>query len=105
MGFYEELERGLLEAIEMEKGNIPVVEKPGMPVPTFVAADVEKELIDRIVEIRKEQNISQEQLAEKTGMKQQAISRFEKKENSPSLKFFANIAYALGYEIQMVKMM
>ena len=59
MGFYEDLERGLLEAIAMEKGEIPVVEKDGMPAPTFVAADMEKKLIDEIVQIRKEQNMSQ----------------------------------------------
>ncbi len=103
MGFYEDLERGLLEAIAMEKGDIPVVERGNMPAPTFVAADMEKKLIDEIVSIRKEQNISQSQLAKLTGNKQQAISRIEKKEHSPSLKLFYSMANALGYELKLVK--
>lgn len=103
MGIYEELEQSLLEAISMEKGNIPVVERDNMPAPTFYAADREKELIDEVVNLRKEQNISQSKLAELTGNKQQAISRLEKKENSPSLKLFYSIVHALGYEIKIVK--
>ena len=104
MGFYEDLERGLLEAIAMEKGEIQVVEKEHMPAPTFVAADMEKKLIDEIVQIRKEQNMSQKKLAELTGNKQQAISRTENKEHSPSLKLFYSMVNALGYDLKLVKM-
>ena len=39
MGFCEDMEKSLLEAIEMEKGNIPIVEKENMPAPTFVSSD------------------------------------------------------------------
>lgn len=103
MGFYEDLEKSLLEAIAMEKGEIPLVEKENMPAPTFVAADMERKLIDEMIEIRKEQNMSQTQLAELTGNKQQAISRIEKKEHSPSLKLFYSMINALGYELKIVK--
>ena len=103
MGFYEDIESGLLEAIAMEKGEIPVVEKEGMPAPTFVAADKEKKLIEELVRIRKEQNVSQSQLAKLTGSKQQAISRTENREHSPSLKLFYCMANALGYDLQLVK--
>lgn len=103
MSFYEDLEKSLLEAIEMERGFIPTVEKPGMPAKTIIAAEYEKRLIDELVKIRKEQNISQNQLATMTGSKQQAISRFENKEHSPSLKMFASIVNALGYDIKIVK--
>lgn len=104
MGFYEDLERGLLEAIAMERGEIPITEKENMPATTFVAADMEKKLIDEIIQIRKEQNMSQSKLAELTGNKQQAISRTENKEHSPSLKLFYSMANALGYELKLVKM-
>lgn len=104
MGFYDDLERGLLEAIAMEKGEIPLVEKENMPAPTFVAADLEKKLIDEVVQIRKEQNMSQSKLAELTGNKQQAISRMENKEHSPSLKLFYSMVNALGYDLKLVKM-
>lgn len=103
MGFYEEMEKSLLEAIEMEKGNIPLVQKANMPAPTFIASDKEKELIDELINLRKEQNISQNRLAELTGNKQQAISRIEKKEHSPSLKLFYSMVNALGYDLQIVK--
>lgn len=103
MGFYEDMEKSLLEAIEMEKGNIPIVQRENMPAPTFIASDKEKELIDELISLRKEQNMSQSQLAKLTGNKQQAISRMEKKEHSPSLKLFYSMLNALGYELQIVK--
>ena len=53
--------------------------------------------------IRVEQNISQKELAEKVGLKQQNISRLEKKEHSPSLKLFYSVVNALGYDLQIVK--
>ena len=53
--------------------------------------------------LRKEQNMSQNKLAELTGNKQQAISRLEKNEHSPSLKLFYSIVNALGYDIKLVK--
>lgn len=49
-----------------------------MPAPTYYVAEDNNELIDKIIEIRKSENISQAELAEMTGNSQQAISRFEK---------------------------
>lgn len=102
--FFEETMQGLLEAVAIEKGEIPLMEKVNMPAPTFVAADMEKKLIDEIVKIRKEQNMSQSQLAKLTGNKQQAISRMENKEHSPSLKLIYSMINALGYDLKLVKM-
>lgn len=101
--FFEETMQGLLEAVSIEKGEIPIRKKEDMPVPTFIASDKEKELIEEVINLRKQQNISQNELAELTGNKQQAISRMEKKEHSPSLKLFCNMVNALGYELQIVK--
>lgn len=84
MKLYEDLEKGLLEAITMEKGDVTLEEKPNMPAPTYIATDKEKELIEQIVQIRKEQKVSQGKLAEITGIKQQAISRYENNVHSPS---------------------
>ena len=103
MSFYEDMERALTEAIEIEKGNVPLTERKNMPAPTFYVADNDKELIDKIVEIRKSENISQSELAKMTGNSQQAISRFEKKTNSASMNLFYSIINALGYEVQLVK--
>lgn len=101
--FFEETMQGLLEAVAIEKGEIALEKKENMPAPTFVASDKEKALIDELVNIRKEQNVSQSELAKLTGNRQQAISRMENKEHSPSLKLFYNMVNALGYEIQLVK--
>ncbi len=63
----------------------------------------EYRLIGEMISLRKAENITQEQLADMIGSKQQVISRIEKRENSPSLKNFCNILNALGYELQIVK--
>ena len=63
----------------------------------------EYKLIGEMIALRKEEKITQSQLAAVTGNKQQVISRIEKKENSPSLKMFCNLLNALGYELQIVK--
>lgn len=103
MSFYEDMEKALLEAIEIEKGNIPVKERKNMPAKTFYVDEENRKLIDDLIEIRKRENISQTELAKITGSSQQAISRFEKKTNNPSLNLFSSIADALGYKIQLVK--
>ena len=40
--FFEETMQGLLEAVAIDKGEIPLIEKEDMPSPTLVAADMEK---------------------------------------------------------------
>ena len=60
----------------------------------------EYKLLAELVKIRKESNLSQAELAEKSGNKQQVISRIENKENSPTLKTLCNILDVLGYEIK-----
>lgn len=64
---------------------------------------VEYRLIGEMTALRKAGKITQSDLAEMTGTRQQVISRIEKKENSPSLRCFCNILNALGYELQIVK--
>ena len=101
--FFDDTIQGLVEAVIIEKGNIPLTKKEGMPAPTYIVEEKEQNLIDEMIRIRKNLNMSQSELAELTGNRQQALSRIEKKENSPSLKTFMNIIYALGYELKIVK--
>lgn len=63
----------------------------------------EYKLIGEMIALRKEEKITQSQLAAVTGNRQQVISRIEKKENSPSLRMFCSLLNALGYELQIVK--
>jgi len=60
----------------------------------------EYKLLAELVKIRKESNLSQTELAEKSGNKQQVISRIENRENSPTLKTLCSILDVLGYEIR-----
>lgn len=101
--FFEETMQGLLEAVEISKGEVPIVEKKSMPATTYTVSHGEYKLIDEVIVIRKEQNITQGELASRIGVRQQAISRLEKKENSPSLKLFFSIVDALGYEVKIEK--
>lgn len=63
---------------------------------------MEYDVLSALVKIRKEKGISQAELAEKSGNKQQVISRIEKKENSPTLKTICSILNSLDYKIQLV---
>lgn len=101
--YFEDTMQGLLEAVEIQKGNLPLVSREGMPSKAYYVAETDAELIDQIIKIRKEENISQAELAERTGNTQQAISRFEQKTHSSSVKLLASIINALGYEVQLVK--
>ncbi len=63
----------------------------------------EYKLIGEMIKLRKDQKITQSQLAAITGNRQQTISRIEKHESNPSLRIFCNILSALGYELQITK--
>ncbi|MCD8067908.1 MAG: helix-turn-helix transcriptional regulator [Lachnospiraceae bacterium] len=59
------------------------------------------EVISQIIKVRDEQGITQQELAERTGIKQSNISRFEGGNYNPSLEFLARIARGLGMELHI----
>ena len=63
----------------------------------------EYKLIGEMILIRKHEKITQKELAELTGTKQQVISRIERKESIPTIRAFSRLLDALGYELQIVK--
>ena len=63
----------------------------------------EYKLIGEMISLRKQENITQKELAELTGNKQQVISRIERKESIPTIRAFSRMLDALGYELQIVK--
>jgi len=63
---------------------------------------MEYELLGQLIKLRKERGLTQEELAEKTGKKQQAISKIEKHEKSPTLTTLCNLANALNADIRIV---
>ena len=58
-------------------------------------------IIDDLVQIRKNQGITQQDIAEKVGVRAPNITRFEKKKSHPSLQFLSKYADALGYQIDI----
>ena len=60
------------------------------------------ELIAQIVKARKENGLTQQELAERIGTKQSNISRLESGDYNPSLDFIIKTAQGLGKEIHIV---
>lgn len=62
---------------------------------------VEKEhsLIEQVIIARKKQGLTQKELADKIGVKQQVISRFENEKNVPTLDNFVNILEGLDLDL------
>lgn len=59
------------------------------------------EIISRIIEVRKEQNMTQEQLAHKIGTQKSNISRLESGNYNPSLDFLIKVASGLGKSLKV----
>lgn len=59
-----------------------------------------KEIKDKIREARKRAGMTQEQLANKAGMKKQEISRYERGDRTPKLENLSRIASALEVPIE-----
>lgn len=90
-------ELNVREIIEKEKSNSPEFAK------AWEDSRTEYKLLAELVQLRKEQKMTQKELAQLTGNKQQVISRIEKRENSPTLKTFCGLLNTLGYDLQIVK--
>ena len=69
----------------------------------FSAAEQERQIISQIIKARKKTGLTQKDFASKLGLKQQAISTFERVEESPTLKKLVQYAAALDMEIRVVK--
>lgn len=59
------------------------------------------EIISQIIEARKEQNITQEELALRVGTQKSNISRLESGSYNPSLDFLVKVAKSLGKDIHI----
>jgi len=61
----------------------------------FNAAEQAREIVSKITKARKEMGLTQKDFASMLGLKQQAISTFERVEESPSLKKLVQFADVL----------
>lgn len=69
----------------------------------FDIAEQEHKIVSQIVKARKRIGLTQKDFASKLGLKQQAISTFERVEESPTLKRLVQLAGALDMEIRVIK--
>ena len=83
--------------IEKQRQNDPKFRK------AWDDSRAEYKLIGEMISLRKQERMTQKELAELTGNKQQVISRIERKESIPTMRAFSRILDALGYELQIVK--
>lgn len=65
----------------------------------FNDLELEFKLIEAMIEQRIKYGITQKQLAEKVGMKQSAIARFESGDYNPTYTFLKKLAGALGMKL------
>lgn len=59
------------------------------------------EVISQIINARKEQNMTQSELAKKVGTQKSNISRLESGNYNPSLDFLIKVAHSLGKELKI----
>ncbi|MBQ8877696.1 MAG: helix-turn-helix transcriptional regulator [Lachnospiraceae bacterium] len=65
------------------------------------ALEPEYQVIQAMLQGRKEHNLTQKQLAEKTGITQADISRLENGESNPSLSTLKRLAEGLGMRLKL----
>ena len=85
------------EEIELKRQNDPAFRK------AWDESRAEYKLIGEMISLRKQEKITQKELAALTGNKQQVISRIERRESIPTIRVFSHILDALGYELRIVK--
>jgi transcriptional regulator with XRE-family HTH domain len=64
--------------------------------------NIEKALINAVVEAREQRGLTQKQLSELCGIKQPVIARFESAVHSPQINSMIRILKPLGYTLEIV---
>lgn len=62
--------------------------------------ELEYQLMMMVLKARNEQNLTQSELAERTGIRQSNISRIEKGQVMPSISTLSKITHGLGKQLQ-----
>lgn len=63
---------------------------------------LEKDIIDATIEIRKKNKLTQRELSKRSGIRQPVIARIEKCTNSPQTNTLIRLLYPMGYTIRVV---
>ncbi len=64
--------------------------------------DLEVEILKATIEAREKNNMTQEELSQKTGLKQSTIARLESGKHSPTTSTLIKILTPLGYKLTIV---
>jgi len=67
----------------------------------YTALDLEFQIIKAILDGRKEKNLTQKQLSERTGINQADISKIEKGNANPSVKTLQRLAAGMGMNVKI----
>ncbi len=67
----------------------------------LIKNESEYKIIKEIIQVRKEKNMTQKELAELVGTRQSNISRLESGNYNPSIDFINKIARAMGKELEI----
>lgn len=99
-GFHVVSIKGLIEMKQVSVMNLKDYKKEKMKDPVFAKAyeeiQPEMNVIRAMIEARTSQNLTQKQLAEKTGIAQTEISRLENGTRNPSIKLLQRLAEGMG---------
>ena len=68
----------------------------------YDALEPEYSIINALIEARKSQNLSQQDLSDRTGITQADISRIENGTRNPSLAMLKRLAKGLGMQLKLV---
>ncbi|AOY77398.1 helix-turn-helix domain-containing protein [Clostridium formicaceticum] len=79
------------------------IEKDKEFAKTYEEVKKEYTLIQQVIKARKEMGLTQKELANKVGVTQQVISRFENEKNAPTLDNLIKILDGLDLEISISK--
>lgn len=63
--------------------------------------EVSEGIINKLIEIRKQKEMTQQQVADATGIKRANIARIEGKKNTPTLDVLIKYAECLGMELEI----
>ncbi len=69
----------------------------------YEALSFKYQLINALIDYRKKHNLTQTELAKRLGIKQQALSRFERGKINPRIDFIERILDFLGYTVVLKK--
>lgn len=99
-GFHVVSIKGLIEMKQVSVMNLKDYKKEKIKDPVFAKAyeeiQPEMNVIRAMIEARTSQNLTQKQLAEKTGIAQTEISRLENGTRNPSIKLLQRLAEGMG---------